>query len=144
MKAKISPHSLTPETTRVFFQSISHLLTYVNMTEKTADLRSINGRIKQLAYYGLFPPEQSLSELVGSMEKEDIKVSWSVEMVRYLSYIRQLVKSVKRSLKLILSHLKTEDCEELVDEDLTLEAIRCFREQCERYLQLCKVKVLLD
>jgi len=107
-KVKILPLSLTPKTTQVFFESITHLLTYVNMTEKTADLRSINGQIKQLAYYGIFPPEQSLSELVGLMEKEDIKVSWSVDMVHYLSYIRQLVKSVKRSLKLILS---TENCE---------------------------------
>ncbi len=138
MKVKISPLSLTPKTTRIFYESISHVLTYVNTTEKIADLKSINGRIKQLAYYEIFPPEQSLSELVGSMEKSDIKVSWSVNVVHYLSYIRQLVKNVKRSLKLILNHLNTEaDCETLVDEELTLEAIRSFREQCGRYLQLC-------
>jgi len=138
MKVKISPLSLTPETIRIFFESISSLLNYVNATERTVDLKSFNGRIKQLAYYELFPPEPSLSELVGSMEKEDIKVSWSVNVIRYLSYIRQLVKCVRRSLKLILDHLKKEeDCERLVDEELTLEAIRRFREQCGRYLQLC-------
>jgi hypothetical protein len=137
MKVKISPHSLTPGTNRVFFESVSHLLTYVNTTEKTADLESINGRIKQLAYHGLFPPERSLSELVESKEKNDIRVSWSLHLVHYPSYNRQLVKKVKRGLKLILNHLKTErDCEQLVDKELTLEAIRSFQEQCGRYLQL--------
>jgi hypothetical protein len=135
LKHTISPLSLTPGTNRIFFESVTHLLSYVDTTKKTADLGSINGRIKQLAYYGIFPLEQWLSDLVESKEKEDVKVSWYIDVVRYLSYIRQLVKTVKRLLKLILNHLNTEtDCERLVDEVLTLEAIRSFHEQCSRYL----------
>jgi hypothetical protein len=71
----ILEHDLPPRTNRFFFEHLASSLEVMDTRNKTANLPALNARIKEMAFYGVYPPVQWLSNLCQSKEDDDVRVS---------------------------------------------------------------------
>jgi hypothetical protein len=79
-KPRILQSDLDPEANRIFFESLAYIKKYVDFEQKTADIGALNSRIRQLAFYEVFPTVEWLEEFNESDEEKDIKVSYRKNM----------------------------------------------------------------
>jgi hypothetical protein len=75
LKNPITRAHLKADAKREFFINLGSLLKYADVQGNKINLEKINGRVQEMAFYGIYPEAESLGVLIASEDKGDRLVS---------------------------------------------------------------------